>query len=455
MFQNKKSILFITKSKITVSNVTIGDNPTEKIIGQFDWTPSTLDNVLLRIKRISNDIVRILLSEEFVYVVNVSLPSNLIVTKDVVRQKAQQLIPENLKETVWDFKEIANPLPYSSKQPIIPIQVVAVVKTLFETLSKSIANAELRVEAIEPLSYALARYTKKQNQSFLFVYIYRIAGETLLTLAQNETVLTTQRINTLTPTNINQFIAFVKETFLVEPKNIVFCGNTKNIDLKQYENPNFKVEIQNINPAISLAYKEDIKGKDEDVLNLQLLKVFQKNTKIQDLPKQVSSNASKKYTKAPTSNHFPKIIIVIIFLIMLGGIGAILMYNKNILPKNKPTPTPTPIQVLSPTPLITPITEIYLSKYTITILNGTGREGEATKLEALLIDNGFNVVKTGNADNFNYEKTQLRFKEKVQDEAKLPLDKLIKTLYDFSVGTKLEDEYESDILIIVGKSIKE
>ena len=451
MFTDRKTILFITKSKITVSQVTIGNSPTEKIIGEFDWTLYNLDNVLSAIKKITGNIIRILLSEDFVYVVHINLPYSTNVTKNIVRQKAQEFIPEDLNETVWDFKKIIKPAQPTMNSKIT-IQVVAVVKSIFEQLSKSIIKTGLQVEAIEPLSYALARFTRQQEKSFLFVYI---DTEILLTIVQKEIVFTTERINALTPININQFIAFAKENFSIEPKNIVFCGNTKDIDLKQYENPNFKVEIQNISPLISLAYKEDIKGKDEDVLNLGLKNLFQKNTQIQDLPKQVPTITSKESSIAPTvKHHFPNVIIVIIFLIMLTTSG-LLVYNKNILPKKKPTPTSTPIQVLSPTPLATPTTEIDLSLYTITILNGTGRENEATKLETILQDGGFNVVKTGNADNFNYEKTQLRFKEKVPDEAELPLDKTLKTLYDLSIGTKLEEEYDSDILIIVGKGIKE
>ncbi|MEK7534019.1 MAG: LytR C-terminal domain-containing protein [Patescibacteria group bacterium] len=445
MFTNKKSVIFITKSKITVSDVVLGDKPNEKIIGQFGWTPYTLDNVLLQIKRIIDGTIRILLSEDFVYVVNLSLPSGSILNKDFVLQKAQELIPENLRETTWDFKEIASPLPSSSKQLMTTIQVVAVVKTLFEALSKSITKAELQVEAIEPLSYALARFTKQQEKPFLFVYV---DTETLLTLAQKEAVLATQRLNSLTPTNINQFIIFAKEKFLAEPQNIVFCGNTNNIDLKEYENLSFKAVIQDISPAISLSYKEDIKGKDEDVLNLGLLKILHKDKN------EISNNLP---AKAPIQKHHsPNIpIIAMGFFVVLGIFGVLLIYNNNMsLKNNKLSPIPTSLPTLSPTPFVTPTAKIDLSKYSITILNGTGRAKEATNIESLLKDNGFNVIKTGNADNFNYEKTEVSFKEKVPNEFILLLDKSLKTLYDFSIGTKLEEKEDTDILIIIGKSTK-
>lgn len=434
MFANKKSVLFITKSKITVSDVTIDNKPNEKVIGQFDWTLDTLDNVLLKIKRIIRDNIRIVLSEDFVYVVHIVLPPSSIVNKEIVRQKAQEFIPENLTETVWDFKEIAK-----------TVQVVAVVTSLFEPLSKSLAKTDFRVEAIEPLSYTLARFTKKQEKPFLFVYV---DTETLFTLAQKETVIATQRLSLLAPISINQFIAFAKEKFLVEPKNVVFCGNTKNIDLKQYDNPNFKTDVQNISPAISLAYKEDIKGKDEDVLNLGLLKIIHKdkNEILSNLPAQASMQ------KHHSSNMA---ILAIGFFTILGIFGSLLLYNQNIFLKNSLSPTPAPVTILSPTPLATPTVKIDLSKYMISILNGTSKAGEATKAEDLLKNDGFNVVKTGNAETFDYEKTEVRFKEKVPNELILLLDKSLKTLYDFSIARKLEEKEETDILIIIGKSIKE
>lgn len=264
MFEKKKIILFITKSKITVFRVVINNKPNQKIIGQFDFTLPLLDQILLKIKRIGNNNIRILLSEEFVYVTSLSFFSDSILNKTIVEQKAQEVIPEDLKQTIWDFKQITN-LPFSSSHSQTNIQVIAAVKTLFEPLNNSIIKTGLRVEAIEPLSYALARFTKNQEKPFLFAYV---SDYLFLTFAQKEIVFATERLNHIDATSINQFIAFVKENFSIEIKNIVFCGNIKNIDAKQFINTGLEAEVQNISPVISLAYKQDIKGRDKDVLNL-------------------------------------------------------------------------------------------------------------------------------------------------------------------------------------------
>jgi len=446
MFERKKTILFITRSKIKISNVTLENKPTEDIIATVDWTPDTLVDVLLKYKKNIRDPARILLGEDFVYTVNLTMLSSSA-SRDYIKRKGQELIPENLDETIWDFKEIAKLIPSLSKSPTTTIQVVAVVKTLFEALSKSITKAELQVEAIEPLSYALARFTKRKDQPFLFVYV---DTEILLTLVQKEMVLATQRLNVLDPKDINQFIIFAKEKFLSEPQNIVFCGNTKNIDLKEYQNLSVKAVIQDISPAISLSYKEDIKGKDKDVLNLGLLKILHKDKN--EIPNNLQAKASIQ------KHHSLNIAIIVTGCFTILGIFAgLLIYNNNMsLKNNKLSPTPESLPTLSKTPLVTPTAKIDLSKNTITILNGTGRAKEATRAESLLKDNGFNVIKTGNADNFNYEKTEVHFKEKVPNGLILLLDKSLKTLYDFSiVGTKLEEKEDTDILIIIGKSIKE
>lgn len=459
MFENKKLVLFIAKSKIIVSEVTIANNPTEKIIGKFDWTPPNLDDILLKIKRIiRNSNIRMLLSEDFVYVVHITLPAGINLNKDIVRQKAQGLIPEDLNETVWDFKEIIKPSP-SLLNLKSSIQVVAVVKMLFEQLSKSLTKVGFHAETIEPLSYALARFTKQQEHPFLFVYV---TDEILLTLAQKEIVFATQRLNYINQTYINQFLAFAKEKFSIEIKNIIFCGNSKSIDVKQFSNANVKAEIQNINPAISLALKEDIKGKDEDVLNLSLLKILSFDNQAQPINNNISSikTKSKLANKTPPQqNHFPYTIILALGIVIAIGIGGLITYkniaskNSDISKENKFTPAPTTL-TFSPTPSVEQSSEIDKSTYTISILNGSGIAGRATKLEDLLKDNGFNVVKTGNAETFDYENTEVLFKENVSPEFILPLDKLLKTLYDFSIGIILEEEYHSDILIIVGKGIK-
>lgn len=439
MSSKKKSIIYITKSKIKLVNVTIGKKPKEEPIDEALWMSDSLESILLKFKKNVKGMARILLSEDFVYVVTLYFPVGSFVNRDNIREKAQELIPENLAEAVWDYKVIGP----------TTIQVVAVVPSLSEKLSEAIVKTGFRIEEIAPLSYALASFSKNQDMPLLFVYKDE---EILLVLAQKGTVITTKRIQS---TNINrnaidQFVAFAKDQFSKEPKILIFCGDTSNIDIGEFQNENLKVEIQDISPIVNLAYKEDLKGKDEDVLNIELMTILRKD------------NAAIFTTNKKTSHRKNIYIAGILFFVILGAIGGFFAY-RNMFPKKTKEPTeskliatPIPTKPLPPSAAraATQSADIDLSPYTITILNGSGRAGEAAKLEGILKDNGFNVAEIGNADRSDYEKTEIHHKDEVPKDVILGLDKIINTLYDFSIDTKLEEIAKSDILIIIGESIK-
>lgn len=440
MFTNKKSILYITKSKITLIKVTIAEMPKEEIVVELQWTPSTLDDVLLKIKKIVRGKVcpapfwcgvKILLSEDFVYEALITLPKESQITRETVSQKAQEFIPENLNKTVWSFKEI--PAPPLGGQPT-KIQITAIVSSLFQQIEKAIAKAEIQADTIEPLSYAFSRFTKGFEKPFLFVYI---EDKTYLILAQKEVVLATERLESPSINAINQLVAFAKDTINVDIKDVIFCGKTQNINLSSYQNASFRVEVQDISPAISLAGKEAFQ-EGPSMLSLQLLKVIQKE-------KETATQTQK--TTIP-KNHFSYLIAVAIGFIVT--IVTAVGFTKNLQDTTKHDTLLTPTTATPTVPLSSsPLNRL---DYTIIVLNASGKGGVATKTKELLTDNGFNVVRLGNAENPNFEKTEVRFKETVPNALILLLDKVLKSLYDFSIGTKLEETSESDILIIIGKS---
>ncbi|MBI2049366.1 hypothetical protein HYT32_00420 [Candidatus Roizmanbacteria bacterium] len=259
MFTNKKTIIFLTKSKIKITSVTLGNKPKENVIAESDWNFDNLLGILSKYRKTIGKSVRLLLSEDFVYVVTFSLPFAEVLGRDVIREKAQEFIPENLNETIWDFKEVER-----------KILVSAAVKERYGTLSEIIIKSGLHIETIEPLSFSFTRLLEKQVDPILFVYLY---DKAYLTLAQKDLVLATERLNLpINKEEIKKFILFAKENLKISPRKIIFCGNTQNLDLKEYEKEGFKIQMQELSPIISLAYKQDVKDKDKKVLNLELLK---------------------------------------------------------------------------------------------------------------------------------------------------------------------------------------
>jgi cell division protein FtsL len=91
------------------------------------------------------------------------------------------------------------------------------------------------------------------------------------------------------------------------------------------------------------------------------------------------------------------------------------------------------------------------SKLSITVENGSGVEGTAGKAAKILKDLGYNVVSTGNADNFNYEGVTIQVKDPQSNFVNL-LKKDLANDYTVTSGTSdLAPDSSTDAVIIIGK----
>lgn len=153
-------------------------------------------------------------------------------------------------------------------------------------------------------------------------------------------------------------------------------------------------------------------------------------------------------------------LISLIMLIGLGAItGGILVYRKAINKQKTAAITPTPTLlpssestiVLTPTLETSPSPKLKKADLKIEILNGTGMPGMAGKAAQFLENLGYKSIKTGNADNFDYQQTVIQIKDAKKDYAeilvgdlagKYSVDKEVKSLSDTSTF---------DAIVIVGK----
>jgi len=150
-------------------------------------------------------------------------------------------------------------------------------------------------------------------------------------------------------------------------------------------------------------------------------------------------------------------LVVLLGLVIIGG--GIFVYQKTLKNKKKegiiiPTPTPssalsdiTPAEEASPSP--TPkISRIDLR---VKVLNGTGVPGAAGKVAELLEKLGWQEVRTGNADNFDYQKTVIQIKEDKKEYFDLLKEDLSS---EYTVEEELQTLSEDDsfdAVIIVGQ----
>ena len=190
------------------------------------------------------------------------------------------------------------------------------------------------------------------------------------------------------------------------------------------------IEVESIastrdpNPIIGITKKSDIKGKDEDILNLS-----------------VTPQTSPK--KSPLK----KIILVIIFIASLFLVFFVLKTKKTTIDK----PQPNSISQITPTQAILPTPTVAIKEWSslnIMVQNGTSKNGLASKTALIFTTSGVVQVNTGNADNKNYLVNKLIFKDTLLKETYQNKFKELLTFKDENIT--IDNSLENDVIIILG-----
>jgi hypothetical protein len=210
-------------------------------------------------------------------------------------------------------------------------------------------------------------------------------------------------------------------------------------------------------PIIGIALKKDIKGKDEEVLNV-VPAIITPSTQQADSTQIANSSHSSDTEVATASSSRKQLIIVAITLIVFTAIviaGIYMVMNKNTPSSSDTDPeeirTPTPIAqptTNSSTPTPTPID---VTDITVHVLNGTGEAGASSAVRDALSPLDFKSIDVGNADSYTYTDTEIQKKDSVSDEIIAAIkDKL--SDYTIVETNPLTSTFKYDVLIIVGES---
>lgn len=177
-------------------------------------------------------------------------------------------------------------------------------------------------------------------------------------------------------------------------------------------------------------------------------------------------------------SKLPLFLVPIVIIVLVGGILFFRSRQQSeevtvftitptptIVPTSTPTPqptsTPTPEKKATPTPTkkpaATPIpqrsattaAELKRQSISVQVLNGSGVSGAAQKTADYLASFYYTVSATGNADNYDYEKTVIETKKET-DLALLKTD----LEAQYAIGTAsatLSSDSAYDAVIIIGK----
>jgi len=114
--------------------------------------------------------------------------------------------------------------------------------------------------------------------------------------------------------------------------------------------------------------------------------------------------------------------------------------------QTKITPSPLPA---TPTPTISTKKE----EIKIKILNGSGIKGKAIELKDILKNKGYQEILTGNADNFDFENSEIQVKKSKIEIINLIKNDLKDTL-EIVKQSDLDEKETADVIITFGKDFK-
>jgi len=170
------------------------------------------------------------------------------------------------------------------------------------------------------------------------------------------------------------------------------------------------------------------------------------------------ADSSSDGPKVKKKTNFKLILIITILTALVVGFvaGGVYVYFTGVKqaqdqPQVEATSTPEP--TVTPTPSPTPEAmeeDVDLSVYELSILNGSGKIGEAGKARDVVEGAGFTVSKTGNAASFDFDSTIIEHKADVPKSVVSKLKTALEASYTVEVGDELTDSSEYDIVITVG-----
>lgn len=124
--------------------------------------------------------------------------------------------------------------------------------------------------------------------------------------------------------------------------------------------------------------------------------------------------------------------------------------KSNVTPSKAAAPTTAPTTSSSSTSSVDKATGLDRATLTVSILNGSGVAGVASKMSTTLKDLGYAIGSTGNADNFDYQNVTIQVKSAKSKFLPL-LKKDIAASYTVGDATATLASGSADAVIIIGK----
>ncbi len=257
----------------------------------------------------------------------------------------------------------------------------------------------------------------------------------------------------------DKLIAFAPVKHIYD--NLVVPLHKAQIEIEAVE-PERVAKERHENPIIGIALKKDIKGKDEQVLNLRDHKTQPKDV---EEVKNFKKFKGLENVDLESKKNILLIAVTIILLLVSGGI--LFQYlNSNKELENEPETSrelkEQPEETEEEQDTSTSETEeisreeilAILENTNLLILNGSGVPGEANRMAELLKKMGFTNIEQSDADRYNYEETEVSAKPNISPIVLEIIEETLTGSYELKfIEENLTVETESDVIVVVGKRI--
>lgn len=167
----------------------------------------------------------------------------------------------------------------------------------------------------------------------------------------------------------------------------------------------------------------------------------------------VSDSKPENTSSEKQINKFMVIGVCLLFVLVSAVVGY-LMYQLGFR-KGQDEAMRNISSTVVPTvavPSVTPSPEITVapSRYTISLMNGSGIAGEATRAKILLESQSYNVGTVGNADRTDYNQTIIQAKKSVDGGWIKQLRMTLEKRYSLSDVDTMAASESSDVVVIIG-----
>lgn len=266
MFSKRRPVLFISKNYIETGWVATSREVVFEGGETLSYSLDTLSAQLERIQSDTRESLHIVLSEELVYVTALSFPRGAEVTRNNVQEVAEASIPEDLQQTMWDFRTMRF-REHAKKSNETLVQVVVVEQDFAKKLDQALQSGVCHAEIILPESYILALFEEKYEGMTLIVEEDRestiIAG-----VSQGLVVGTVVKPGVLSDgIVIVDAIKFLEDVSGERITRIVGSHLTNQNLLSEFDNQGYIIERRDYNPLLGVFLGKKW-GRDENILNL-------------------------------------------------------------------------------------------------------------------------------------------------------------------------------------------